>query len=73
VKESTSIELKDIPKGKYQMQIIDVTGRTVFEKTIQINLPYQKESLSLSHLSMGEYFLLISNANGRMVERFVKE
>ena len=73
VKESTTLELKEIPRGKYHLQIINIAGAQVFQKSMQVVRKEQKETINVSEFPMGEYFVVLSNTSGRMVERFIKE
>jgi len=66
-KESISIKLEETANS---LQIIDVSGRVVFERN---NLIKGIHKMNLTNLNSGIYFVKITNDNETKVERLIKQ
>jgi len=64
------LSVKNMDQGNYQLQISDLSGKIVLEKSVQMN----KESLSLdiSNIPSGVYFLQLKQEKHLFIKRFIK-
>jgi len=72
-KDQLTIHLIGLRSWTYSLQIIDITGKEVFKKSLNGAKPQISESLNISHLLQGEYFVIIESNGKRQVARFIKE
>jgi len=65
-----TLNVKNMVQGSYQLQISDLAGRIVLEKSVQMN----KESFSLdiSSIPSGVYFIQLKQEKNVYVKRFIK-
>jgi unsaturated rhamnogalacturonyl hydrolase len=53
---------------KVQYQIIDQLGRTMQQKTNQINMGENRQSYPITDLQSGQYFFMVSNQEGQILK-----
>lgn len=74
VSDQVTIQADDLPEGNLQMQIVDVSGRSVMD--IQTNQEIRGGSyripLSVGHLPSGTYLVKMITENGIISKPFVK-
>lgn len=73
VNSTTQLSFGNLKPGTYPLRLVDITGKEVAAKTLVHTDVNQLHELEVSTLRSGEYFILISTPNGRMVQRFVKK
>ena len=66
-----TLNLKNIEKGNYHLQISDLIGRIVYEKHIKLNKG--SFSLDISEIPSGVYFLQLKQGNRIFVKRIIKK
>ncbi|MGI6321328.1 MAG: T9SS type A sorting domain-containing protein [Bacteroidales bacterium] len=57
--------------GDAMIQIMDMTGRVVYDENIFISEEFQK-NVDISKLNSGVYFIVLSNNSGRISSKFIK-
>lgn len=59
------ISANDLMKGTYTIKAVNALGQIVLDKTITVQNSLQ-ERISISELSSGTYYLILSNENGKV-------
>lgn len=67
-----NIEVAGAKRGRYQMQIIDITGRIVQEQMLDIAESQFVRSISVSSLEPGQHFLRLTNGQAVASKSFLK-
>jgi hypothetical protein len=71
--QNTTIEVEAKMKGNGQIQIIDLTGKTVYTQEIFNLIPSEKRSIKLTEiLKTGVYLLQFTNESFQTVQKLVK-
>lgn len=75
VRDVANVRLTNFNKGNYQLRIADATGKIVQASTVNVQLPFQQQSLSIGSLNSGTYILNVIDAKGNMITstRFIKQ
>lgn len=64
---SVSLSFKDQPAGKYQVQLLDLSGRLISSKEVNISSEAQIESFRFPELSVkGNYLLKVTSAENKV-------
>jgi hypothetical protein len=70
----TQLDLTQLPTGRYQVSVLDATGRIVLNTTLEAGLAH---ALDLNTIASGTYNLLVrGQANGQTInltKRFIKQ
>ena len=62
--DAFSIQFNNLKVSNYTMQLIDITGRPVFQQKIKVNQPLQTEEIHIpGSILQGTYFVRIFNEN----------
>lgn len=72
-KDLLTLHISGLQFGQYTMQILDITGKNVLTKTLDINAHNNPEQLNVLTWPSGEYFVVIERENKRIVGRFIKQ
>jgi hypothetical protein len=67
---STQLDLSQLPTGRYQVSVLDATGRTVLGLTLEAGLAH---GLELKTLASGTYTVLVRGQNVSLTKRLIKE
>ncbi len=68
-----TINMSGLQQGKYNLQILDITGKIILTKTLDITTTNYSEQISVLPWLSGEYFVVIERENRRVVGRFMKQ
>jgi hypothetical protein len=66
------IELSGIVKEQAKLEIIDISGRPIFQEEMQANEYFASSEINLQHINAGHYFVKITTNNGVYMKEFVK-
>jgi photosystem II stability/assembly factor-like uncharacterized protein len=61
--------VSSISNEDYSMKLIDICGKTLIEKNLSLE---GNSTIDISSFLSGEYFLVLTSKNGRIVKRFIK-
>jgi|GEM_PF-1764916 len=67
---STTLDLRELPAGTYQVLVLDATGRTVLSPALAAG---QLHPLDVSGLATGTYLVRVQGAAGTFSQRLLKE
>lgn len=68
-----NISLESFVTGEAKLQLIDITGKIVYEELFLLNSGERmNKAVPVSFLSTGEYFVLVSCEKSRKTARFIK-
>ncbi|WP_109098845.1 DUF5689 domain-containing protein [Aquimarina sp. AU58] len=65
-KNQLSIDFKTLVEGDVDITITDVTGKTVYTQTIQLNVGQSKLSIDMNRYTKGFYVVHASSTNGKL-------
>ncbi len=69
VQQTATLQLANLPAGRYQMRLLDLSGRTVLSKAITINNEYLIVPIDLQSLPAGSYTLQLQEAKGFSISK----
>ncbi|MFM9943980.1 MAG: T9SS type A sorting domain-containing protein [Bacteroidia bacterium] len=72
-KDIVTLNISGLQPGQFTLQVIDITGKTVLTKLLDINSQNFSEQLNILPLLSGEYFVVIEKDNRRVVGKFIKQ
>jgi hypothetical protein len=65
---STRLSLKDYPEGRYEVQVVDLSGKQISKKAVEVNLKSQVVDLTLpAQLAKGNYLVRILNSSNQLM------
>ncbi len=73
VKNQFNIEFGDMPAGEYDLRIIDLTGKTMYNEQLIMNNSKEVQKLDVNVLPAGIYMLIMQNEDRVFVQKVVKE
>ena len=70
-----TVEIEEIANGKdaKTLEVIDIMGRSIFQKHIETSGGKHYEIIDISGQATGQYFLRITGKNGDEVQKVIKE
>ncbi|RLD27049.1 MAG: hypothetical protein DRI54_01735, partial [Bacteroidetes bacterium] len=73
VRDQLNIETGDMPAGEYDLRIIDLSGKTMYNEQLLINNSKEVQQLDVNTLPSGIYMVMMHYADGVFVQKVVKE
>ena len=70
---SDVLTIESIANGATTVSITDALGRVILTKKTRVTEGINMENITVSHLPMGIYNVILSTANGQSVGKFVKQ
>jgi hypothetical protein len=58
---NVKVSFNDIPAGKYQVQVLDLTGKLIRSQDVVVNNKMQIENINLPDLAKGSYLIKVVN------------
>lgn len=63
-KDAVNIQMVNIAKGNYTIRVLDVSGKIIQSRMVNIQLPFQQQSIPLQGLQPGNYIITMVDENG---------
>jgi len=73
VQTQTKIEMTSLISGDFQFKVMDMTGRVVEQKTIQLQVGYNAFQLNVGDLENGMYVYTLSDGKAMIFEKMLVE
>jgi len=71
--ENVTILMDNSLQGTVNMQIMDITGKIVWNNSFGLNSGVTQKQVNISHLNSGVYFVVLSNSNLKTMQKLIVE